>query len=692
MLRHDDPELMTEKEREDIVEFDGGDFAPEDMDGPRERTISQSSADSSWGEGSYASHDAAITLTTAAGSASVSEETWPEIHVTSDASEASSQDEADEKRVDSQTLLEAAKGQVEAIETVAKEDSTSSVVHPTAASATPKKNSASSSTDVEITPTTQRNKPSDSPASTITTPSASRKGSLRRRQAAAITATESMISSSSSSLISTTDSEQAVDRSLTSSRTRKRRSARSSANSSTRASEADDSRGWFAPRNGNADGTTAAKHGAVPSKRKSLAKRAIRRTFLTLRNLLVMVMLCPLNCVRYLRRRRTMRAEEAVEAIYERAQVPILEKNSSDQATPTRSSKRPSPLRFASKVEPQWDGEKRSGSAGRPRTPKPDAKDASLFVDQEPVTEEQAAALGPVWKAITSGQRTPSKLLPNPQVVDPMLAHNSKAEPIDTVMAEKEAVMEAERQSRIAKGRAARRAAADGSDRSSAVIPSSQIPRGPTSNIIHHSPKILVLDLDETLIHSTSRSPSHYASAGGRTTTSGFLGLEAAGAFLGLRANDNPRRIRPHMVEVVLDGRSVLYHVYKRPWADYFLRKVASWYTVVIFTASVQEYADPVIDWLDQGRGLISARLFRESCSFKAGSYVKNLQVVDEDLSKVCLVDNSPASYRLNRENGIPVEGWTSDPNDEALLDLLPVLDSLRFASDVRHILGIRGW
>lgn len=387
-----------------------------------------------------------------------------------------------------------------------------------------------------------------------------------------------------------------------------------------------------------------------------------------------------------------MRAEEAVEAIYERAQVPILEKNSSDQATPTRSSKRPSPLRFASKVEPQWDGEKRSGSAGRPRTPKPDAKDASLFVDQEPVTEEQAAALGPVWKAITSGQRTPSKLLPNPQVVDPMLAHNSKAEPIDTVMAEKEAVMEAERQSRIAKGRAARRAAADGSDRSSAVIPSSQIPRGPTSNIIHHSPKILVLDLDETLIHSTSRSPSHYASAGGRTTTSGFLGLEAAGAFLGLRANDNPRRIRPHMVEVVLDGRSVLYHVYKRPWADYFLRKVASWYTVVIFTASVQEYADPVIDWLDQGRGLISARLFRESCSFKAGSYVKNLQVVDEDLSKVCLVDNSPASYRLNRENGIPVEGWTSDPNDEALLDLLPVLDSLRFASDVRHILGIRGW
>ena len=42
--------------------------------------------------------------------------------------------------------------------------------------------------------------------------------------------------------------------------------------------------------------------------------------------------------------------------------------------------------------------------------------------------------------------------------------------------------------------------------------------------------------------------------------------------------------------------------------------------------------------------------------------------------------------------NGIPIEGWTHDPHDEALLDLLPVLDSLRFTSDVRRVLGIRGF
>jgi hypothetical protein len=49
-------------------------------------------------------------------------------------------------------------------------------------------------------------------------------------------------------------------------------------------------------------------------------------------------------------------------------------------------------------------------------------------------------------------------------------------------------------------------------------------------------------------------------------------------------------------------------------------------------------------------------------------------------------------SLTLPTANGIPIEGWTHDPNDEALLDLLPVLDSLRFTSDVRRVLGIRGF
>ncbi|KAH9844130.1 NIF-domain-containing protein [Rhodofomes roseus] len=203
-------------------------------------------------------------------------------------------------------------------------------------------------------------------------------------------------------------------------------------------------------------------------------------------------------------------------------------------------------------------------------------------------------------------------------------------------------------------------------------------PSGVAHKTPFHLPKTLVLDLDETLIHSTSR-PMMSASSG-----TGFLGLSIFG---------HSNKGAGHVVEVMLGGRSTLYHVYKRPFVDYFLRKVSTWYTLVIFTASMQEYADPVIDWLDAGRGILTRRLFRESCTqLPNGSYSKDLSIVEADLARVCLIDNSPVCYSINEANGIPIEGWTHDPHDEALLDLLPVLDSLRFTSDVRHVLGIRGF
>lgn len=76
-----------------------------------------------------------------------------------------------------------------------------------------------------------------------------------------------------------------------------------------------------------------------------------------------------------------------------------------------------------------------------------------------------------------------------------------------------------------------------------------------------HLPKTLVLDLDETLIHSTSRPLHiHFGSA-----SSGFLGIGNIG-----RRN----KVGGHTVEVYLHGRSTMYHVYKRPFVDFFLRTV----------------------------------------------------------------------------------------------------------------------
>ncbi|ORY45652.1 hypothetical protein BCR33DRAFT_784407 [Rhizoclosmatium globosum] len=144
-------------------------------------------------------------------------------------------------------------------------------------------------------------------------------------------------------------------------------------------------------------------------------------------------------------------------------------------------------------------------------------------------------------------------------------------------------------------------------------------------------------------------------------------------------------RHHDHIIEVLVDKHVCLYYVYKRPGVDAFLKKVAEWYKVVIFTASMPEYADPVIDWLDKDRTLISRRYFRQSCTqHENGHFTKDLSIVDQDLSSVVLLDNSAISFALNPENAIPIETWTHDANDEALFELLPFLDALRFTDDVR--------
>ncbi|TVY33729.1 Nuclear envelope morphology protein [Lachnellula subtilissima] len=198
--------------------------------------------------------------------------------------------------------------------------------------------------------------------------------------------------------------------------------------------------------------------------------------------------------------------------------------------------------------------------------------------------------------------------------------------------------------------------------------PSYTIPETPSGRLTQ---KTLVLDLDETLIHSMAK--------GGRMSTG-------------------------HMVEVKLntlvaaDGSStlgpqhpILYYVHKRPHCDDFLRRICKWYNLVIFTASVQEYADPVIDLLEQERKFFSGRYYRQHCTYRHGAYIKDLSSVEPDLSKVMILDNSPLSYMFHQDNAIPIEGWINDPTDNDLLHLVPLLEGLQYVTDVRSFLALRG-
>ncbi|KAG5842029.1 hypothetical protein ANANG_G00173330 [Anguilla anguilla] len=179
----------------------------------------------------------------------------------------------------------------------------------------------------------------------------------------------------------------------------------------------------------------------------------------------------------------------------------------------------------------------------------------------------------------------------------------------------------------------------------------------PEMHISDYGKKCVVIDLDETLVHSSFKPISN----------------------------------ADFIVPVEIDGTVHQVYVLKRPHVDEFLQKMGELFECVLFTASLAKYADPVADLLDQW-GVFRARLFRESCVFHRGNYVKDLSRLGRELSNVIIVDNSPASYIFHPENAVPVQSWFDDMTDTELLDLLPFFEGLSREEDVYSVLqNLRG-
>jgi len=110
-----------------------------------------------------------------------------------------------------------------------------------------------------------------------------------------------------------------------------------------------------------------------------------------------------------------------------------------------------------------------------------------------------------------------------------------------------------------------------------------------------------------------------------------------------------------------------------RPFTQKFLKKVAEYYEVVIFTAAVKEYADYVLDKLDTDK-CISHRLYRNHTDLKSNVYQKDLSKLGRPLSKILIVDNNPENFQLQPDNGVFIKSWYDDPEDKALHQLSPIL------------------
>jgi len=162
--------------------------------------------------------------------------------------------------------------------------------------------------------------------------------------------------------------------------------------------------------------------------------------------------------------------------------------------------------------------------------------------------------------------------------------------------------------------------------------------------------KTLVLDLDETLVHSQF------------------------GPF------NIPSDV---VINIEIENELHDIHVLVRPGVKEFLEKMSKKFEIIIFTASISKYAGPLLDILDKDQNC-SFRLFREHCTLLNSSFVKDLKKLGRDLKDVIIVDNSPMAYLLNSDNGLPILTWFDDKNDKELFKIIPILDFLSLVPDVR--------
>jgi CTD small phosphatase-like protein 2 len=162
----------------------------------------------------------------------------------------------------------------------------------------------------------------------------------------------------------------------------------------------------------------------------------------------------------------------------------------------------------------------------------------------------------------------------------------------------------------------------------------------------------LVLDLDETLVHSEMM----------------------------------PSSTPDNIFKIKLNDSLYNIYVFYRPGLVNFLDSVCALFEVVIFTASMKPYAEQVLKGLDPHNRL-KYKFYRDTCTELNGNYVKDLRLLGRDLSRVIIVDNSEVAFSFQPENGILIKSWFFDRDDRELENIQRFLTRINSCEDVRPLL-----
>ena len=129
--------------------------------------------------------------------------------------------------------------------------------------------------------------------------------------------------------------------------------------------------------------------------------------------------------------------------------------------------------------------------------------------------------------------------------------------------------------------------------------------------------------------------------------------------------------------------------IFIRPKVKEFLEEISKYFLIGVFTAAIPEYADAAINYLDPEEKYIKFKLYRNDC-INIGDLVriKDLNIFgEENLDKIVLLDNNIYSFSNQLSNGILINSFFNDENDDELSNVRKYLIEYIFpCDDVRKI------
>ena len=177
--------------------------------------------------------------------------------------------------------------------------------------------------------------------------------------------------------------------------------------------------------------------------------------------------------------------------------------------------------------------------------------------------------------------------------------------------------------------------------------------------------KLLIFDLDETLIHVKRR----------------LVGEDDG--------DDSGSDFEPDVEIPVYDPHTevnITASFSIRPFTKECLEFANKYFEVAVFTAGNEWFASPILDHLDQDGTLFQHRYFRQhACelddTYGSFLYVKDLDILtggDVNLEDILIIDNNIYSFAFNLENGIPVHNYMGDKTDNGLIKAMQYLNYIK--------------